>query len=55
MHTLNYLLTFSANSPAELITQIERSIDYEQNAQAGAGWYHTTFSAGSNQGPGWGD
>ncbi len=45
---------FSANSPPELITQIERSIDYEQNAQAGAEWYHTTFSAGSNQGPGWG-
>ncbi len=45
---------FSANSPAELNTQIERSLDYEQNAQAGAEWYHTTFSAGSNQGPGWG-
>ena len=45
---------FSANSPSELITQIERTLDYEQNAQAGADWYHTALSIGSNQGPGWG-
>ncbi|MBC8310843.1 MAG: T9SS type A sorting domain-containing protein [Candidatus Marinimicrobia bacterium] len=45
---------FSANSPTELITQIERTLDYEQNAQAGADWYHTALSVGSNQGPGWG-
>jgi len=45
---------FSANSPSELITQIERTLDYEQNAQTNASWYHTTLSVGSNQGPGWG-
>ena len=45
---------FSANSRSELITQIERTLDYEQNAQASADWYHTTLSVGSNQGPGWG-
>ena len=45
---------FSANSPSELITQIERTLDYEQNAQADADWYHTALSVGSNQGPGWG-
>ena len=45
---------FSANSPAELITQVERTIDYEQNPQPSAEWYHSAFSAGSNQGPGWG-
>ena len=45
---------FSANSPLELITQIERTLDYEKNAQPGEDWYHTALSVGSNQGPGWG-
>ena len=45
---------FSANSPTELNTQIERTLNYEKNPQAGADWYHTALSVGSDQGPGWG-
>ena len=43
---------FSGNNPAEIITQVERSIEYELNPQAGASWYDNALGVASNQGPG---
>ena len=45
---------FSGNNPAEISTQVERSIEYELNPQSGASWYDNALGVASNQGPGWG-
>jgi len=42
---------FSAGTPADLLTQIERSIEYEQNPFPGD-WYHKGTGVASNLGPG---
>ncbi len=44
---------FSANSPSEVTTQVERSIAYEQTPEAGGQWYSKALSVGSNEGPGY--
>ena len=43
---------FSANSPAEVATQVERSIDYEKYPQSDDAWYSKALGVASNQGPG---
>jgi hypothetical protein len=43
---------FSAETPGEVDTQVERSVEYEQTPQAGAHWYHRGTGIASNQGPG---
>jgi len=43
---------FSAENPNDLITQIERSIEYEKTPQDGAEWYHKGTGVASNLGPG---
>jgi hypothetical protein len=43
---------FSATTEAQVQTQVERSIEYERDAQAGANWYHLGTCIGSDQGPG---
>ena len=45
---------FSGNNPSEISTQVERSIEYELNAQADASWYDNALGIASNQGPGFG-
>jgi len=45
---------FSAESPAHVTTQVERSINYERYPHAGADWYSSTLGVASNQGPGFG-
>jgi len=45
---------FSGNNPAEISTQVERSIDYELNPQSDASWYDNALGVASNQGPGFG-
>ena len=44
---------FSANTPSDVITQVNRSIDYERNPNDGD-WYTSAAGFASNQGPGWG-
>jgi len=43
---------FSAESTGDVDTQVERSIEYEQNPQAGEDWYKKGLGVASNQGPG---
>jgi len=45
---------FSAaeTNPADLMTQINRTLDYEQNPQSGAAWYGKGVGIGSNEGTG---
>jgi len=43
---------FSAQNTADLETQVNRTIDYEKNPQAGADWYHTGIGIGSPEGTG---
>ena len=43
---------FSAQNLGHVETQVERSIEYERNPQAGADWYHKGTGIASNQGPG---
>lgn len=43
---------FSANSAADVTTQVNKSITYEKNPQPGADWYHKAIGIASNQGPG---
>jgi len=43
---------FSAQNMDQLITQVERSIEYEKHPQVGAEWYHKGTGVASNQGPG---
>ena len=45
---------FSGNNPAEISTQVERSINYELYPQSGASWYDNALGIASNQGPGYG-
>ncbi|MBN1281217.1 MAG: PKD domain-containing protein, partial [Candidatus Thermoplasmatota archaeon] len=47
-----YVGRFSAENTAQLQTQIDRSIDYEMNPQAGADWYKKGVGVASSQGPG---
>jgi len=43
---------FSAESPEDVDTQVERSIEYERDPQIGGEWYHKGTGIASNQGPG---
>ncbi len=43
---------FSAENSAQVQTQVERSIEYERDPQAGAAWYQKGVGIASNQGPG---
>ena len=43
----------SGNNPAEISTQVERSIEYELNPQLNASWYDNALGVASNQGPGY--
>jgi hypothetical protein len=43
---------FSAQTPAQVETQVERSIEYEKIPQVGAEWYHKGTGVASNLGPG---
>ncbi|MDP7039223.1 MAG: C25 family cysteine peptidase, partial [Myxococcota bacterium] len=45
---------FSGSSPAQIATQVERSIEYERYPHSGedAGWYDDAMGIASNQGPG---
>jgi len=43
---------FSAETPNDLITQIERSVEYEKTPQGGAEWYHKGTGVASDLGPG---
>jgi hypothetical protein len=45
---------FSGNNPSQISTQVERSIEYELDPQAGASWYDNALGVASNQGPGYG-
>ena len=42
----------SAENLTDVQTQVERSVEYERDAQALAGWYHSGVGIASNQGPG---
>ena len=44
---------FSANTPSDVSTQVDRTIEYESYPTDG-NWYTAAGSFGSNQGPGWG-
>ncbi len=46
---------FSANSPAEVTTQVNKVIAYEQTPDLGATWYKAALGIGSSQGSGTGD
>ncbi len=43
---------FSAESVAQVETQVLRAVEYEKRPQAGAAWYHKGTGIASNQGPG---
>jgi hypothetical protein len=43
---------FSAQTVADVETQVERTVEYERDAQAGADWYHMGTGIASNLGPG---
>jgi gingipain R len=43
---------FSAENVAQVQTQVERSVEYERDAQDGMAWYHQGTGIGSDQGPG---
>lgn len=42
----------SAETVSQLETQIERTVEYEKQPTAGAGWYHKGMGVASDQGPG---
>ncbi len=46
---------FSAASPADVTTQVEKTIQYEKNPQTGADWYEAALSIGSSEGASNGD
>ncbi len=46
---------FSANSPADVTIQVNKTIQYEKNPDAGAAWYKGALGIGSDQGAGTGD
>ncbi|HPE87307.1 MAG TPA: C25 family cysteine peptidase [Bacteroidales bacterium] len=41
---------FSANNPAELTVQVEKTINYEKNPESGAIWYESALGIGSSEG-----
>ncbi len=43
---------FSSENLDHVSTQVERTIEYERDPQAGADWYHKGIGVASNQGPG---
>ena len=43
---------FSAENANQVITQVERTINYEKYPQGGADWYHTATGIASDLGPG---
>jgi hypothetical protein len=43
---------FSAQTVAQVQTQVLRTVEYEKTPQAGADWYHKGMGVASNQGPG---
>jgi hypothetical protein len=43
---------FSANSPADVTTQVYKVINYEKTPELGGAWYSTATGIGSDQGPG---
>ncbi|KYK20183.1 hypothetical protein AYK24_04090 [Thermoplasmatales archaeon SG8-52-4] len=43
---------FSAQNSDQVITQVERSVEYEKTPQEGAYWYKNGTGIGSSQGPG---
>ena len=43
---------FSAQNAAQVETQVERTLEYEQNPQIAADWYHMGTGIGSSEGPG---
>ncbi|MCD4691146.1 T9SS type A sorting domain-containing protein [bacterium] len=43
---------FSAESVADVETQVTRSVEYEKYPQSGGAWYHKGMGVASNQGPG---
>ena len=43
---------FSATTVAHVQTQVERTVEYERDAQAGAAWYHQGTGIASAEGPG---
>ena len=43
---------FSAQTSDQVITQVERSIEYEKYPEAGADWYHKGTGTGSGEGTG---
>jgi len=43
---------FSANNEGELLTQVERSIEYEKYPELGASWYQKGVGIASNEGTG---
>jgi len=43
---------FSAQTVAQVQTQVLRTIEYERTPQAGVDWYHKGMGVASNQGPG---
>lgn len=45
---------FSAEQASHVITQVERSVEYEKLPQAGADWYHKGAGVASDQGAGQG-
>ena len=45
----------SAENPSQVQTQVERSIEYERDAQAGASWYGKGMGIASSEGAGNGD
>ena len=44
----------SASNPAQVITQVERSIEYERSPQTAGDWHDNALGVASNQGPGFG-
>jgi len=44
----------SASNPAQVITQVERSIEYERSPQTVGDWHDNALGVASNQGPGFG-
>jgi hypothetical protein len=43
---------FSATTTAQVQTQVERTVEYERDAQEGADWYHMGTGIASAEGPG---
>ncbi len=41
---------FSGETSAHISTQVERSVEYEKNPEAGADWYHKAVGIASNEG-----